>query len=541
MEKRIGAESSGGRRRIEVSRVESRAIVVLVGAVVMAGMTAPARASNCTQIDVSGAKSTSAFGINSRGDIAGRFTDAKNAVHAFLLDYRSGQVTVIDVPGATLTHVLGINSLGDMVGRYVDGTGSHGFLLRQGQFTTVQYPGSTFTQANGINAWGDIVGRYDIGTVSHGFTLVDGVYSSVDVPGATGTNALGQTGTLAFGIDDSGDISGFSITPDGISHGFIRYGSNFAPVDAPGVLLTGVRGIAQGGHLAMGNTSTDKKLALFHGFLYESGILTPFDYPGAATTEVFGVNSRGDFVGQFNTDGGSLFHGYVCHSVVDGILPVAASVAGASGSFFHTAIELHNPYSSPISGTLTFRRQAVPGSIADPSLSYTLLPHQSLAYPDILSAIGVSGLGSLDLVAASALTPVASARVTDDRDPSGLGAGEALIGPDEALLPGMEGILLAPSDLGRYRFNIGVRTLTAGASMTIEIHDRGGDLRRSFKASYPADFFFQLSAEALLGVPLQPGDSVDFAVISGRAVIYGATADNVTGHTLITIASRSFE
>jgi hypothetical protein len=190
---------------------------------------------------------------------------------------------------------------------------------------------------------------------------------------------------------------------------------------------------------------------------------------------------------------------------------------------------------------LIFRRQAVPGSIADPTLSYTLLPHQSLAYPDILSAIGVSGLGSLDLVAASALTPVASARVTDDRDPSGLGAAETLISPDEALQPGIGGTLLVPSDLGRYRFNIGVRTLAAGASMTVEIHDSNGQSRRSFKVSYPADFFFQLSAEAFLGIAPQPGDSIHLAVTSGRAVVYGAAADNTTGQSAIVAASRSLE
>ena len=51
---------------------------------------------------------------------------------------------------------------------------------------------------------------------------------------------------------------------------------------------------------------------MFHGFLLENGEFTTHDYPGAATTTVFGVNPRGDFVGDFNTDGKNLFHGYVC-------------------------------------------------------------------------------------------------------------------------------------------------------------------------------------------------------------------------------------
>jgi len=527
MEKLNDTESREERRK-ESKMKRLPGIAILAGAVAMAGLAAPANASSCTQIDVSGAKSTAAMGINSRGDIVGQFTNVANATHGFLMDHRTGQVTVIDAPGSTTT-AIGINPQGDIVGR-VD---THGYLLRNGQFATLQFPGSTSTAGGGINARGDIVGIYNAGTVSHGFTLIDGVYASVDVPGATNTSVVG--------IDDSGDVAGNYVTPDGVTHGFITKGSEFITVDWPGANFNYVRGITSGGHLARGSFSTDKNLVFVHGFLYEDGALTQFDYPGSVTTATYGVNTRGDFVGRFNTDGGTLFHGYVCRSDVAGVLPVAASVEGASGSSFRTSVELHNPYSLPVSGTLIFRRQAVPGSLSDPTFAYTLLPHQTLAYPDILSTMGASGLGSLDLVATSALAPVAAARVTDDRDPSGLGAGETLISPEDALLPGAGGTLLPPSDLGRFRFNIGVRTLAAGASMTVEIHDRGGELRRSFSVSYPADFFFQLPAEAFLGVSLKSGDSIRIVVTSGRAVVYGATADNTTRQTTIIAASRSVE
>lgn len=534
MEKLNGTGNSEGRRRKGESGVKRLSgIAVLAGAVAMAGLAAPASASSCTQIDVSGAKSTAAMAINPRGDIVGQFTDAANVTHGFLIDHRTGQVTVINAPGSTRTTAIGINPQGDIVGRVDDPAGAHGYLLRNGQFVTLQFPGSTLTTGAGINARGDIAGIYNVATVSHGYTLIDGVYASVDVPGATNTSVAG--------IDDSGDVAGNYVTPDGATHGFITRGSEFITVDWPGANFNYVRGITSGGHLARGSFSTDKNLVFIHGFLYEDSALTQFDYPGSVTTATFGVNTRGDFVGQFNTDGGKLFHGYVCRSAVAGVLPVAASVEGASGSSFRTSIELHNPYSLPVSGTLIFHRQAVPGSLADPTLAYTLLSHQTLAYSDILSTMGAPGLGSLDLVATSALVPVVAARVTDDRDPSGLGAGETLISPEDALLPGAGGTLLPPSDLGRFRFNIGVRTLAAGASMTVEIHDRAGELRKSFSVSYPADFFFQLPAEAFLGISLQPGDSLHFVVTSGRAVVYGATADNTTRQTTIIAASRSVE
>ena len=224
---------------------------------------------------------------------------------------------------------------------------------------------------------------------------------------------------------------------------------------------------------------------------------------------------------------------------VHGILPVAASAPGSGGSFFKTAVGLHNPAASPISGTLIFRRQGVPGSSADPTFSYTLQPYETIDNADLLAALGQTGLGSLDLVATTGSIPVAEARIYNDRDPSATGAREDLVLPEDALLPGQGGTLIAQADLQRYRFNIGVRTLSAGAVMTVTIRDRTGATRRSFSVAYPGDFFFQLSANAFLGLSLQPEDSIRFVLSSGRAVVYGATADNTTQEPDIVIATRT--
>jgi hypothetical protein len=186
-----------------------------------------------------------------------------------------------------------------------------------------------------------------------------------------------------------------------------------------------------------------------------------------------------------------------------------------------------------------FRRQGVPGSSADPTYSYTLDPYQTLDYADFLAAIGQTGLGSLDVVATAGSIPVAEARIYNDRDVAGNGAREDLMLPEEALLPGQGGILVAPADLQRYRFNIGVRTLSAGAAMTVTVRDRTGALRSSFSVVYPGDFFFQLSANAFLGLSLQPEDSIRFVLSSGRAFAYGATADNNTQDLAILIAART--
>jgi membrane-associated phospholipid phosphatase len=224
---------------------------------------------------------------------------------------------------------------------------------------------------------------------------------------------------------------------------------------------------------------------------------------------------------------------------VHGIVPVAASAPGALGSSYKTAVGLHNPSPSSISGMVIFRRQGVPGSSADPAFTYTLLPYETFDYADFLAAIGQSGLGSLDLVATTGAIPVTEARIYNASDPAATGAREDLIFPEEALLPGLGGTLLAPADLSRYRYNIGVRTLSAGAVMTVTIRDKKGASRRSFSVAYPGDLFFQLSANAFLGLSLQSEDSIRFALTSGRAVIYGATADNTTQEPEIFIATRT--
>jgi hypothetical protein len=63
------------------------------------------------------------------------------------------------------------------VGRYDDSGGTtHGFLLRNGRFHTIDFPGASFTVAFGINDGGDIGGIYTLAGVNHGFLLSDGTF-----------------------------------------------------------------------------------------------------------------------------------------------------------------------------------------------------------------------------------------------------------------------------------------------------------------------------------------------------------------------------
>ncbi len=129
----------------------------------------------------------------------------------------SDTFTTIDFPGASSTSAFGINPRGDIVGQYDDSAGvTHGFLLSGGEFTSIDFPGASSTDADGINPRGDIVGRYrDVGGTFHGFLLLnEGItYITFDPPGATET--------FAAGINDSGEIVGFYVDVGGTTHGFL--------------------------------------------------------------------------------------------------------------------------------------------------------------------------------------------------------------------------------------------------------------------------------------------------------------------------------
>ncbi len=68
--------------------------------------------------------------------------------------------TAIDFPGATSTTPWGVNSRGVIAGLYTSGDKvTHGFLLSGGQYSTIDFPGATYKGATAVTQRGDILGR----------------------------------------------------------------------------------------------------------------------------------------------------------------------------------------------------------------------------------------------------------------------------------------------------------------------------------------------------------------------------------------------
>ena len=213
------------------------------------------------------------------------------------------------------------------------------------------------------------------------------------------------------------------------------------------------------------------------------------------------------------------------------IVPVVGSTQGAFGANFKTELQLHNGGAGTMTGSLVFRKAGQPGTDSDPSLAYELAPFETQFFADVVAQMGGDGLGSLDIIPdTGSRLPTAVFRAFDDKDEAGTtGVTVPMVLVSKALTAGRSAALIVPADLVRFRFNIGVRSLSDGAILNVKLYNADGSLAEDLgERGYPGNYFEQRSASAFLGVEPQPDQSVLITVVSGRAIVYGTTTDNVT-------------
>jgi hypothetical protein len=224
------------------------------------------------------------------------------------------------------------------------------------------------------------------------------------------------------------------------------------------------------------------------------------------------------------------------------VLAVVGSTAGLFGSYFKTALQLYNPKAVTVSGRLVFHVQSIGGGAADPSFPYSIGAGKTLTFDDVLPAMGIAtGLGSVDLIADNGSAfPIAVARVFSDSGAAGTtGFTLDALATATALQPGETGALLVPVDMGRFRLNVGVRTLDRVVAMTVTVRNRDGIVVKTLEKTIAATYFRQYnSAEFLDGFVLAGGETISVQMTSGAAFVYGATTDNITNDPSIQFAIR---
>nr|MDQ5871589.1 hypothetical protein [Acidobacteriota bacterium] len=279
------------------------------------------------------------------------------------------------------------------------------------------------------------------------------------------------------------------------------------------------------------------------GRITPSGVITEFAIP-TSSSDPSGITAGPDgamwFVERIGNKIGRITTGVVADPTQ--ILPVVGSTVGVGGSFFRTSVQLHNAGTASSSGRIVFHPSGTPGSDSDPGLNFTLAPGQTQTIPDLLPAMGSSGLGTADItlpVGSAGNVPIVSARVFNDSGAAGTtGFGFNALTPDDAIQAGRRGVLTIPADLTNFRMNIGVRTLAADVLMTLTVRDAAGAIAAVVPKFFRGTYHEQQAGSVFLnGLPLPPGGSITALVEAGSAIVYGATVDNRTGDPSLQIAA----
>jgi hypothetical protein len=254
---------------------------------------------------------------------------------------RAQTIVVFDAPGAGTgllqgTVGLGITPAGAIAGAYIDANNvAHGFIRApRGAFTSFDAPGAGTgpgasgclescpgTVPWGINPAGEITGQYiDVNNVAHCFVRsAHGTITTCDVP-AAGTD--GGQGSYGESIDPAGVIAGEYSDASSVWHGFMRFRDGAIIVfDAPGAgtlrgqgtLVATFSGINPAGQVT-GYYFDGRNVA--HGYVRTpNGAIANFDAPNAGTgasdgTYAISINPKGQ-VAAYYVDASGVYHGYL--------------------------------------------------------------------------------------------------------------------------------------------------------------------------------------------------------------------------------------
>jgi probable HAF family extracellular repeat protein len=287
-----------------------------------------------TELGTLGGSSSGATGINDAGQVVGTSTTGVGGEeHAFL--YSNGQMTDLGttLPDGACSDAVGINANGQVAGTYTLNCGqmpSYAYLYEDGQITNLGTLGGSYSDATDINDAGQVVGESGIaggdGT-GHAFLYSGGQMTDL------GTIGDPSNGSQAQAINETGQVVGLLAPP---YHAFLYSNSQMTDLGTlPGASSSIAYDINDAGQV-IGDSSTADEMDA--GFLYSAGQMKDLNTIIAAgsgwyLTAARAINNKGQIAAAGQKDGQVGRHALLLEPPgADTIAPTVKAVAPASGA-----------------------------------------------------------------------------------------------------------------------------------------------------------------------------------------------------------------
>jgi hypothetical protein len=232
------------------------------------------------------------------------------------------------------------------------------------------------------------------------------------------------------------------------------------------------------------------------------------------------------------------------------IIPVAGSTYGRYGSHFKTSLQLIG--TKGMSGRIVFHPAGkFLGDDLDPSIPYSIVENeQVLEWDDVVAAMGVTGVGSLDIVpdaASGYKVPQVRARVYNDTGNGTFGTYEEPIFPvDFNTAAGYNSrlsrsITIPSTD---YRVNLGLRTFTDVLVFAMTTPADRSIVPQGKSVLVRGGTFMLVDVQEFSDLPLKPGDRImifaQTSAVEDPVLLFHTLTDNRTNDPSISIGASMF-